>query len=893
MTLPLKNRLDRRSFVKTGLLFGAGVICHNLPESLRAQTTGGADSFCVALCNHWSYIGIGWQLGIESCVLSAIDAMGMADLAPHVKTCIEWDARAYEFMAEKFPEIANRLKPYLAAGKIELIGGTYGQPLGTMFSGESNIRQIVYGRNTILKALDYEMVTFLDEEEFSHPQIPQIVLGAGYRYASLSQVDTWGKAGVPHLEVNSFEWQGMDGSKVPTTPRNGLFGYSPDIKTLAASKEFKALRAQGKPLIFTWEEFGWDHPESPAYLETSKKYAKVAEDSAVEFVTLKEYLDKYGPAPNQAVYFDMDAWRKLLTWGLGGDQLRVMDRKVEAKLLAAERFGAIAFTLGAANQAEAMESAWKHLLTSQSHDVALCEYSRWQGDRMAPLDRIEDYHNLTWGSIGYGHLDAANQQGGDVLNSSLRHIAGHIHSEEKKQGPLAVTVFNPCAWERTDIATTGRIYPIPERIKDIVVKHHSGRVVLSQIMESHKNGDGDLLVAEVSFLAEKVPSLGYDTYYLVFEADAAKAPNTDLHIDEAQSALENRHLKIRLDQERGAIIGLFDKATGQEMLRSGTGAFPFFKGTPNQDYSLYNDKPGAPWQHEIHIPKSYDSSTSKATYTWVDKGPLRATLKARHEWPRLTFETWISLYANLPWVEVTTRVLAEIPPAVDVFDQKDHFPVEIKEGYWLTFAPNFPATSVIRDFPLGIEATKQPVFQGRTFVDLVGNDCGLLVLHPGTQYFKRDGDGTYSNLIMREWESFYSHEYGWPRYSEYRHLLRPHEKSFSNADRARAADEFSQKLVTVVEQPQSGTLPAVKSFIEVKPESAHLLVFRKKESQGFELRTLEVAGAGGEASVQFEMPVSGASETNLLGTKTAGLSPSGKTVKFELHPWKVTTCEIV
>ena len=197
------------------------------PKSLLAETTQSADSFCVALCNHWSYTGIGWQLGIESCVLSAIDAMGMADLAPHVKTCIEWDALAYEFMAEKFPEIANRLKPYLAAGKIELIGGTYGQPLGTMFSGESNIRQIVYGRNTILKALDYEMVTFLDEEEFSHPQIPQIVLGAGYRYASLSQVDTWGKAGVPHLEVNSFEWQGMDGSKVLSTPRNATFWLFP------------------------------------------------------------------------------------------------------------------------------------------------------------------------------------------------------------------------------------------------------------------------------------------------------------------------------------------------------------------------------------------------------------------------------------------------------------------------------------------------------------------------------------------------------------------------------------------------------------------------------------------------------------------------------------------
>src|SRR5215472_4961257 len=168
--------------------------------------------------------------------------MEVADRPPHGKTCLNLDARAYEFMAEKFPEVARRLKKYLAEGKVELIGGTYGQPMGTMFSGESNIRQILYGRETIRKALDYEMVTFLEEEEFSHPQVPQIVAGAGYRYASLAQVDTWGNAGIPRLELNSFRWQGKDGATIPSTPKNSLFGYSPDLKQLASSPEFRKLQ---------------------------------------------------------------------------------------------------------------------------------------------------------------------------------------------------------------------------------------------------------------------------------------------------------------------------------------------------------------------------------------------------------------------------------------------------------------------------------------------------------------------------------------------------------------------------------------------------------------------------------------------------------------------------
>ena len=160
----MKTTLTRRDFLRSSAAGGAGALAAfpllARPLAAAAQSAPGV---CLTICNHWSYIGIGWQLGIESCVLSATDAMEMADRPPHVKTCINLDARAYEFMAEKFPEVAERLKKYLASGKVELIGGTYGQPMGTTISGESNIRQIVLGREVIRKALGYDLATFLEE----------------------------------------------------------------------------------------------------------------------------------------------------------------------------------------------------------------------------------------------------------------------------------------------------------------------------------------------------------------------------------------------------------------------------------------------------------------------------------------------------------------------------------------------------------------------------------------------------------------------------------------------------------------------------------------------------------------------------------------------------------
>jgi hypothetical protein len=229
----------------------------------------------------------------------------------------------------------------------------------------------------------------------------------------------------------------------------------------------------------------------------------------------------------------------------------------------------------------------------------------------------------------------------------------------------------------------------------------------------------------------------------------------------------------------------------------------------------------------------------------------------------------------------------------DTLDKEGRFPLEIKEGYWLTFAPNFRPSSIVRDFPLGVEPTERTAFQGLTFVDLVGNDTGLLVLHPGTQYFKQDTEGVFSNLLVREWESYFTGEYGWPRYAEYHHALLPHGGSITNSERLRAASGFSQKLIAVVGQPQTGTLADRKSFITMAPDSAQLLAFRKKERRGYELRILEVEGKIADASIELAIPMATVTETNLLGDKVADVSFSAGKLGIELNPWRVRTFEIL
>jgi hypothetical protein len=267
-------------------------------------------------------------------------------------------------------------------------------------------------------------------------------------------------------------------------------------------------------------------------------------------------------------------------------------------------------------------------------------------------------------------------------------------------------------------------------------------------------------------------------------------------------------------------------------------------------------------------------------------------LRAHHIWPFLQFETRVTLRAGQPGVEIVSRIMADLPPRPDELDEKDRFPSDIKEGYWLSFKPNFHPVSVIRDFPLAIEPTLKRAFHALTFVDLVGEDKSLLILHPGTQWFRHEVDGVLSNLLVREWESRWTGEYGWPRYAEYRHVLIPHGPDFTHAARLRYAAEFSQELVTVVGKPQAGSLPKRKGFVAVDSQNAQLSAFRKKEGTGFELRLVEVEGRESTVSVELASPISSVAETNLLGGKLADVQHDRDNFQFPIQPWKIRTFEI-
>ncbi len=746
---------------------------------------------------------------------------------------------------------------------------------------------IIYSHQVIRKALGVEIESFLEEEEFSHPQLPQILNAAGVKYTSLAQVDTWAYAGCPELPLNVFYWKGMDGSTILCQAKNNLFCSHgprdlPYFSTSEGKAEVAKLASLGRPCVQYWSELGWEDAENPRYLTYPKQFAEFSEKNNVEYVTLRGYLKKYGGQARETIYLNMDAWKKLLPWGIGGDQIRVNARKIEALLHAAERFDALAGAVaGAKSQTGVLDRAWRNLLTAQSHDVGLCEYSRWQGDRMAPLDLIEDHHDQTWGSIGYHHLDEGEKDGKAALEASIKGIADRVAKSHIADGPTVV-VFNACSWDRSDLARTGKTYLKNRPGENVSVVNSAGETVPFQVERSENDSSGKLAMVDVTFLAENVPGMGYETFFLKFTPQAVASPSTALTVNPEKFELENAFVRVRLDPEHGGIVSLVEKESGKEFISAEKFCSPAFHGQPNMKYPFLAQDPDT----------AYDSTRAKATLLWLEKGPLRATLKAVHKWKQLTFETRVTLTPSSPNVEILSRILTSVPPDLDGFPNGGRAERNINNGYWLAFAPAFTTTGVHRDFPLGTEKTEHDRLHGLTFADLVSDDQGLLVIHSGCQYFRKESDGSWSNLVMREWESHFSREYGFPNYAEFRHALLAHGPEMDDGQRTRAAMEFDSQLLTAVSTASSGPLPARKSFVRVAPENVLLSAFRKRPDSGYELRVLETAGKAATAKIELGFAASRAVETDLHG-RAIGKPMAGKQISLEIKPWQFRTLQIL
>lgn len=372
---------------------------------------------------------------------------------PDRPVVFEFDAHAYEDMGRLAPTAIAKMRWALACGALEVVNGTYAQPLSQTISGECNLRHFFYGLRAIRRVLGVDVRYYLSQEPLFFPQLPQVLKGFGYEGAVLRT--HWSPFGTdPSRDAAFVRWRGPDGSEVLTAPRyafmdyailenehagattGGLLGGDLHLWDGARLRAFAAAaRARGIAAPMLARVADIRPPESPLpNLEELEK-------DGLRAVTLQRY---FGLAPGDGlplVDFGPADIPASIPWGLGGDRLQQAGAIAEGALLAAERLDAVALAAGgprtsARRRERRLDSAWKRLLVSQHHDLHVCGPS------------LSKRHNSSVAEAGRHMAADAGRSARRVAQEALADLASRVDTSQV--GGQAFMVFNPSPWSRRE-----------------------------------------------------------------------------------------------------------------------------------------------------------------------------------------------------------------------------------------------------------------------------------------------------------------------------------------------------------------------------------------------------------------------------------------------------------
>jgi hypothetical protein len=383
---------------------------------------------------------------------------------PSLHAVFDVDGHTFEQMARARPEDMARLARAVEAGAIEVVNGTYGQPLSLTVSGEAIVRHFYYGLKAIEEAVGARVESFLSQEPLFFPQMPQVLAGFGFRRAVLRT--HWAPfGGDPGVDAAVVRWRGPDGSEVPTVPRYAFTDYGwlrPDHHGLEKGgltgadlarwgrDQVDGLRRRaemhgvGRPLLSRVADF---HVVDPGRPDAPLANARALAGQGARFLTVREYFQDAGEE-GEAATWDVNDMPAAIPWGLGAELLQRARTEAEGDLLAAERLEAIAHALGMASQAARLDDAWKNLLHAQHHDLHVC--GPWHS-RPHAKSMTEVGADLAW---------LAAQGGRTVALAALAYLAERVDNSSAGEQPLLL--FNPAPWPRREfIPPAGRVVDLP------------------------------------------------------------------------------------------------------------------------------------------------------------------------------------------------------------------------------------------------------------------------------------------------------------------------------------------------------------------------------------------------------------------------------------------------
>jgi alpha-mannosidase len=275
-------------------------------------------------------------------------------------------AQQYAWIKERNPDLWKRIRAKVAGGQFVPVGGSWIEPDLNLPSGESLVRQLLYGQRFFEQEFGSRCTEFWAPDAFGYTgQLPQLIRDAGMR-RFFTQKLSWNRFTTP--DQHTFTWQGDDGSEVLAHfPPADNYSSAADVSDLLkTAREFKNAEESRTSLLVFGHGDGGGGP-TREMLETLRRAGDLQGLPRTRCATPDEFFAtleaEARPRPTVVGELYLEYHRGTYT-----TQARVKraNRRAEQGLHDAEF---LAVARGDEYPRGELERLWKLLMLQQFHDI--------------------------------------------------------------------------------------------------------------------------------------------------------------------------------------------------------------------------------------------------------------------------------------------------------------------------------------------------------------------------------------------------------------------------------------------------------------------------------------------------------------------------------------------
>ncbi len=424
----------------------------------------------------------------------------------------------YDFMKKAYPDIFEQVKDAVKRGQWEITGNAWVEADTNIASGESLIRQLLYGREFFMKEFGVSSDTYWLPDCFGFTwALPQIIKRSGMKYFVTSKL---GNNDTNEFPMSIFKWRAHSGDEILAYMQKVGYGGEADagyaVQTRRSNRQSNV--ADCSMGMFGYGDGGggctFEMVERMQRLSMMPGLPKVTNAHSKDFFKVVEKNTDDLPVWDGEMYYENHR-------GTYTSQafIKKNNRRGEFDLRNCEMLGLLSNTYSP----EKLEELWKMLLTNQFHDIL-------PGTSIhEAMENTREEYKLLREKITERKTEAF-----DVLNVQFAK-------------DNTVIVYNFLNWSVTNTVKT----EIP--FENAVITDMAGEVMKSSVKA--ENGR-----FTVEFIAEDVPSMGYKLFRVEEKKSVA-----EIQVTAQINLLENEYLRVIFD-ENGLIDEIYDKENKCQIL---------------------------------------------------------------------------------------------------------------------------------------------------------------------------------------------------------------------------------------------------------------------------------------------------------------------------------------